>query len=243
MAIAVNGGHVSRAIDFYDRENKYLIIGGSKPWDDEPDPDMPKIEDFKLRDVIGLKKLDNTFFVIPDNSDRATIVYRDQKWRVVPKEINTVVGDGGVVNNSDTFDLESVEGLSVGSKIRINNLYEGFITEMNGNTITIDTLAPATIPAGSPVIGGALVENAKYVYIEGYLEYDRFPLTTYRQIGLCTGVVPADPSVTNVLRSAEFNPAGVNEYSSLGVLEILDNRSPIPRDINMRERISMIIEF
>lgn len=242
MAIAVNGGHVSRALDFYDRESKYLIIGGSKPWDDEPSPDLPKVTDFKLRDVIGLKKVDNTFLVVPDN-EKGTIIYRDQKWRVIPKEINTVVGEGGINNRSDTFTLDSVAGLSVGSRIRINNLYEGIITEMNGNNVTLDTVAPASIESNSPVIGGALVEGAKYVYVEGYLEYDRFPLQTYRQLGLCTGVVPSDPSVTDILRSAEFNPSGVDEYSSLGILEILDNRSPIPRDINMRELVSIIIEF
>lgn len=242
MAIAVNGGHVSRALDFYDRESKYLIIGGSKPWDNEPTPDLPEITDFKLRDVIGLKKVDNTFLVIPDN-ERGTIVYRDQKWRVIPREIITKVGNEGILNGSNTFTIDSAAGLSVGSRLRINNLYEGTITEMNGSTVTLDTPAPANIDSGSPVLGGALIEGAKYVYVEGYLEYDRFPLATYRQLGLCTGVIPADPSVTNILRSAEFNPKGVDEYSSLGVLEILDNRSPIPRDINMRELISLIIEF
>lgn len=242
MAIALNGGHVSRALDFYDRDSKYFIIGGSNPWKNEPSPDLPDIEDYKLKDVIGLKKVDNTFLVIPDDS--GDIIYRDQNWKKVNRAITTEVGSGGVINGSNSFKVVSVEGMRIGDKLRVNNLYEGIITNIEGSTVTLDTQSPATISSGSIVQGGALVEDAKYVYIECYLSYDNFPLVTYRQIGVCTEVVVADGVLDkDILIDAAYNSKGVSDYDSLGVLEILDNRAPITRDINMRERISMIIEF
>lgn len=241
MAIAVNGGHVSRALDFYNKENKYFIIGGSTPWENEPTPDLPNVEDFKLRDVIGLKRIDNTFLVVPDN-DKGTIVYRDQKWRVVSAGVTTkVIGD--IPKDATSIPIESISGLVVGAKIRINNQYEGIILNITGTSLVLDKAAPANIPDGSKVEGGALIEGAKYVYVEGYLEYDKFPLITYRQIGLCTGVTPKSPDDANILKSASYSLSGTNEYDGLGVLEILDNRAPIARDIDMRELISMIIEF
>lgn len=242
MAIAVNGGHVSRALDFYQKGSKYIIVGGTQVWEDEPTPDTPNVADFKLKDVIGLKKVDNTFLVVPDN-ENGTISYRDQKWRVVLESLETKVGVSGISNGSNIVNVESVTGLTVGSRIRIGDIYEGTITAISGLKLTLDTKSPQTVNADVPVIGGAIVEGAKYVYIEGYLEYDHFPLATYRQIGLCTGVVPKDPSNDNILRSAAFSTSREDEYSSLGLLEILDNRSPIPRDRNMRELISMIVEF
>lgn len=238
MAIAVNGGHVSRALDFYHAAGKYFIIGGTTPWDDETTPDTPNVNDFKLRDVVGLKKVDNTHLVVPDPN--GSIQYRNQNWKIVADSINTTVSATGVTANATVVPVNSVAGLVVGSKLRIANLYEGNITSISGLLVTLDTPAPADIPSGSSVIGGALVEGAKYVYVDCYLNYDQFPLVTYRQIGLCTGVTP---NTSDVLKAAAYTMNGVNEYTSLGILEILDNRVPSTRDISQRELLSLIIEF
>lgn len=238
MAIAVNGGHVSRALDFYHAAGKYFIIGGTTPWDDETTPDTPNVNDFKLRDVVGLKKVDNTHLVVPDPN--GSIQYRNQNWKIVADSINTTVSATGVTANATVVPVNSVAGLVVGSKLRIANLYEGNITSISGLLVTLDTPAPADIPSGSSVIGGALVEGAKYVYVDCYLNYDQFPLVTYRQIGLCTGVTP---NTSDVLKAAAYTMNGVDEYTSLGILEILDNRVPSTRDISQRELLSLIIEF
>lgn len=238
MAIAVNGGHVSRALDFYDAEGKYFIIGGTTPWEDDSNPTPPDVDDFKLRDVVGLKKIDNTYLVVPDN-EAGTISYRSQKWRVVPRDITTTA-HSEIVLGATEITVDSVAGLTVGAKLRINNEYEGKITELRGAVVTLDTPAPVYVPAGSPIIGGALVEVAKYVYVEAFLNYDEFPLVTYRQIGLCTGVLPNDK---DIMREATYSPTSVKEYSSLGNLEVLDNRAPMTRDIAMRELISLVFEF
>lgn len=239
MAIAVNGGHVSRAIDFYNTPGKYFIIGGANTaWEDETAPDSPAVTDFKLKDVVGLKKVDNVYLVIPD--ENGSISYRKQNWRTVLEKVETTVGISGVTEGSKVVTVASIAGLTTGSKIRVANIYEGTIVSISGLSLTLDTEAPEYIKPYSTVLGGAQVEGARYVYVEGYLNYDEFPLVTYRQIGLCTNVLP---NTLDVMRSAEYAAGGENEYTSLGVLEILDNRVPATRDVNQRELISMIIEF
>lgn len=240
MAIAVNGGHISRALDFYKSVGKYFIIGGTTPWDDETAPPAPTVGEFKLKDVVGLKRVDNAYMVVPTDETENVISYRNQNWKKVEPQLQTTIGTTGVTAGSNVISVASVAGFTVGSKVRVNNLYEGKIQSISGLLLTLDTAAPASIPAGSPVLGGAMVEGAKYVYVDCYLNYDEFPLVTYRQIGLCTGVLP---NTEDVLKSGAHTLDGVNEYSSLGTLEILDNRYPNTRDINQRELLSLIIEF
>lgn len=241
MAIATNGGHVSRALDFYHSEGKYFIIGGTEPWEDDSTPDTPQVIDFKLKDIIGLKKVDNTYLVIPTEETEDVISYRSQNWKKVSVSVNTTIGDAGVTADSEVIPVVSLDGITVGSKLRINNLYEGKVKSISGLNVTLDTAAPESIAPGSPVLGGALVEGAKYVYVECYLNYDEFPIATYRQIGLCTGVTP---NTEDILRASAYNLiGGTDEFTSLGILEILDNRIPSTRDINQRELLSLIIEF
>lgn len=238
MAIATNGGHVSRALDFYKTEGKYFIIGGTEPWRDESTPTPPSLHDYKMNDVVALKKVYNTFLVVPD--ENGTIEYRTQNWKKVSEPFSTRISSSGVSINSKVIPVESLAGIVEGVKLRINNYYEGRVQSISGLNITLDTPAPVEIPAGSIVEGGAYVEEAKYVYIDAYLNYDEFPIVRYRQIGLCTGVTP---NTEETLRAARYSTTGVDEYSSLGVLEVLDNRVPSTRDIDQRELLSLIIEF
>lgn len=238
MAIATNGGHIARALDFYRTPGKYFIIGGTTPWEDETSPPPPEIDEFKLRDVVGLKKVDNIHMVIPHPS--GSIQYRDQNWKIVSDRVYTTISDPGVLRGETVIPVASVAGLVEGAKVRINNAYDATIISTAGMMITVDIPAPTDLPVGTSVLGGALVEGAKYVYVDCYLNYDEFPLVTYRQIGLCTGVTPDGESV---MKSAVYSIGGKDEYSSLGVLEVLDNRVPATRDISQRELLSLIVEF
>ena len=242
MAIATNDGHVSRALDLYNKENKYFIFGNTIPWSNEPSPDIPKESDHNLVNIIGLKKVDNCFLVVPD--DKGTIVYKDQKWKtVLPplfKQIITATTKGSTV-----LTVNNVEGILTGSKVRINNNFTTTVASLVSNEISVVDPVPEIYQEGSVVEIGAYAEAAKYVYLDTFLEYNSFPLVTYRQIGLCTQV-SADTSITssnNVLLSSAFSSSGKNEFSSLGRLEILDNRQPLPRDESMREQISMVIQM
>lgn len=245
-AIALNGGHVSRALDFYNVEGKYLAIGGTTPWNssDEGDsnPDTPSPEDYKMNGVIALKKVSDTRMVIPvDPSDQSEglISYRGQKWKKVVAEIK-VSNSQRIALGDTTIELYTIGALRIGDKIRIANTYEAKITGITQSTITVDTPAPSIIAKDSQILGGALIEGAKYVYVEAYFEYDEIPLTTYRQIGLFTHV---KPDTKDILLSAEFSTTNQDEYTDLGILEVIDNRIPDTRDINKRELCSMIVEF
>lgn len=240
MAIATTAAHVSRALDFYNKEGKYFSIGRTAPWDDESNPPAPNVSDYILDDIIALKKVDNTYLVVPDDVD-GTIQYRDTKWRRVTPEIKTTTSAMTPIGSTDVY-LTTLAGIAIGNKLRIGDLYEGKIVDINAgnNIVVLDTPAPEDIPLGSSVLGGAYVEGAKHVYIECSLNYDQFPIVTYRQIGLQTSVTPDN---RDILRSANYSSSGVNEYTSLGVLEILDNRAPTVREPDQRETLSIIVEL
>lgn len=240
IAIAVTQGHVQRALEFYKKLGKYFIIGGTQTWEDESNPPSPSIEEYKLKDVVGLKRVDDCQLVVPD--ENGEIEYRTQKWRKVSTPFYTQISTNPVSAGNTIIQVNSMTGMVIGGKLRIGSTYEGKITAVNftTNQITLDTPAPSIIPVGATVEGGALVEGAKYVYIDCYLSYNQFPIVTYRQIGLCTEVLP---NTENILRSAAYSASGNDEYTSLGVLEIIDNRSPSTRDIDQQEMLSLIVEF
>lgn len=239
MARALNGGHVSRALEFYNKEGKYMIVGGTKPWGVIDNPPDPSDTDFKLEDVIGLKRFNSIDLVVPDD-EYGTIKYRNRKWRKVIPEITTTLIDAGAPLYATDLYLSSTSTLKIGNRVRISDIYEGKIVDIKDNRITLDEAAPVELAGGLEVKSGAIIEGAKYVYITCYLEYDSFPLQTYRQIGICAGVLP---DKKDTLLSAAYSTSKKNEYESLGILEVLDNRYPITRNKDMREMISMIIEF
>ena len=82
MATTTIGGHVARALDFFDNNDVYFAIGKSDPWVDEDYPPAPSINDSDVTGVIGLKKIESKHMVVPD--EEGDIVYRDSRWRIVP---------------------------------------------------------------------------------------------------------------------------------------------------------------
>lgn len=239
MAIATNSAHVSRALEFYNKEGKYFSIGKTTPWDDDANPPSPSITDFKLNEIVALKKVDNAYLVVQDAN--GTISYRDTKWKIVTPSITTKTS-AQVSSGATSIPLASLSSIVVGNKLRIADMFEGKILSVNtqNNTVILDTAAPSNIPSGSSVLGGAYVENARHVYIECSLNYDQFPIVTYRQVGVQTLV---KPNTQDILKSAAYSDSGVDEYTSLGILEILDNRAPTVREADQKENISLIVEL
>lgn len=167
MAVLTITGHVSRAIDFYNKPDLYFALGHPDPWASENSPILPTVSTL-LEDPIGYKKVYEKYLVYP--AVNGTINYKSQSWRVVGYD----------------------EALRLG---------------------------------------------AKWVYLSAVIEYDELPLTTYRQIGIYSGLVKASSvpeGKTNLLPSEVANP---------GILEIIDNRKPTYRELDRREMISTIIEF
>lgn len=181
MAICTLQGHVSRAIDFYNKDDMFVCIGKSSPWtsddmdsyDDSRDyeqyPPAPKNTDV-MKEVIGYKRIEFRSLVVQDDVN-GTLEYRGTKWRIVP-------------------------------------------------------------------ITDALEEGARWVYISTELSYNELPTTLpYRQVGVYTGLKLNDgvnPAIYAVLP---------DQVKSTGILEVIDNRKPVYRDSDVREKIKLILEF
>ncbi len=96
MAICTIKGHVSRAIDFFNKGNSMFVgIGKSKPWDASSVKDYdPKIDyeqyppapsnTDELLEIIGYKQIEFRALVVQDNVN-GTLEYRGTKWRIVPE--------------------------------------------------------------------------------------------------------------------------------------------------------------
>ena len=240
MAIALIGGHVSRALDFYNKEGKYFVIGGTEPWEEEALPPSPLVTAYQVDTLVALKKVENTHLVVPDKN--GSIIYRDDTWRIVQPATYTTLGTGGISSGSKILPVRSLQGITQGTKIRVGNLFDSVVVSINAadSTVSLKDGAPQFIAEGQPVEIGAYVEDARYVYIDCTLAYDTFPIVTYRQIGIATTVTPDNKSI---LRSAAYATANVDEFTSLGTLEVLDYRPPITRQADQSEKLSLILEF
>lgn len=168
MATTTISGHVSRALDFFERNDIYFGIGRPTPWPDEEYPPPATIETTQLDEAIGYKKVETVYLVVPDEA--GTISYRDSSWRVVPAN-------------------------------------------------------------------EAIAEGARWVYIDCHLRYDELPLVDYRQIGVFSRLTLADG-----VPEGKFNLLP-SEVGDNGILEIVDNRKRTPRQIDMKEKLSIVIEF
>ena len=70
------------------------------------------------------------------------------------------------------------------------------------------------------------------------IQYSEFPTNiSYRQIEVVSGLVPADSVVDG---RANLLPSQVKD---VGIPEVLDNRTPIFREPDQREKLIVIIEF
>ncbi|AWD93036.1 baseplate protein [Bacillus phage vB_BceM-HSE3] len=168
MAITTIAGHVARALDFFERQDIYIGIGKPDAWQDEDLPPAPTIADTALQTLIGVKRTEAQYMVVPDPN--GTIAYRDSRWRVVPAD-------------------------------------------------------------------QALQEGARWVYIEAYLRYDELPLSDYRQVGVFSRLKPkkdVPPGKYALLPT---------EIESVGLLEVLDNRKKTSRNLDQKEKLSLVIEL
>lgn len=166
-AVITDNSHVLRALDFYNSPGLYFGIGGYLPWEDEEQPPLPSSTTEAIDGLIGFKKVEIKYLVVPD-SVNGTLIYRDSKWAIV----------------------EEVSALTL---------------------------------------------KSRWVYVSSYLLYDELPLTTYRQIGVFSRALPVEGVIKDNLLPEEMF------YN--GVLEVLDYRTPQPRQLDQKEQLSIILEF
>ena len=84
----------------------------------------------------------------------------------------------------------------------------------------------------------ALDKGARWVYVVSYIAYDELPTDfTYRQIGLYTKLSKKDGVAESKSALLPY------EVEDPGILEILDNRRPVYRELDQREKLAVVIEF
>lgn len=91
MAISTISAHVSRALDFFRKDDIYFAIGRTSPWPDDSEGRTEMDVDFlppaeekdatDLDEVIGFKKVETIYLVVPD--EEGEIVYENIRWRAV----------------------------------------------------------------------------------------------------------------------------------------------------------------
>lgn len=83
----------------------------------------------------------------------------------------------------------------------------------------------------------AMREGARWVYISAIVNDSDLPYKTFRQVGVATSLKPKD----NV--DAGATSLVPDQVEDAGILEVLDNRKPVARDVDQSEKLSIIIEF
>ncbi|WP_139491797.1 hypothetical protein [Brevibacillus dissolubilis] len=83
----------------------------------------------------------------------------------------------------------------------------------------------------------AKATDCRHVYVQAWLNYDEFPLVTYRQTGVYAGLVLKSGVAANE------QVVTLEDIVDVGYLLVLNNRSPIQRDATQKESLDFIIEF
>lgn len=93
MAVTTIKGHVSRALDFFARNDIYFAYGRTTAWANDaqgrnegsPDFTLPleNVSDTTLQELVAYKKTEVKHLVVPDAN--GTIAYRQRRWRIVPE--------------------------------------------------------------------------------------------------------------------------------------------------------------
>lgn len=244
MATTTTVGHVSRALDFFDRNDVYWAIGRTTAWENDGAGNIetalafvPPTDDAgatELEETVAYKKIEARHLVVSD-AVNGTIVYRNTKWLIVPKVLKTTTNTS-TASGSKTVSLTDVGQIAVGHTLSIGGIYKGKVTNIGTGNVTLDTAAPSTIASGAVVDGGAEVNGARWVYVESTLYYDEVPLEDYRQVGVFSRLNP----VPGKEEHATLLPVDVQ---SKGILEIIDNRKVVNRQIDQSETLSVVIEF
>ena len=240
--------HTSRAYDLFSSNSLYYGIGYQSPWPDDNNPPPVDYNLMGIFQIIGYKKVEDTYMVVPDSS--GSIIYRDSQWRVVSPvmyrfQLISEVHEGDSQITIQSSDPNKISALSIGTNVLLEHNYsmglQSKITDINGSgtqaTISLHDQIDRTYPAGTTVHWGILAEKCRACFVGTWIRYDELPLFPYRVIGVFNRLVKATgvaPNLTALLPNQVENP---------GILECVQFRMPFSRNIDQREYLSVIIEF
>lgn len=266
MAITTNGAHVSRALDFFNKDNIYFAIGKSTAWNEADTPIEPSITDEALQEIIGYKKVETMYMVVQDEVN-GTISYRDSKWSVVAP-------DQAMDRSSKWVYLDTTlryDELPLGYYRQVG-LYTGLIpyqgrAQKSCITITsnatgdgnLDIMVGDTQLTVSVLTGDTTVDIATKI-LEGGVNGWTISAgdTTDAVIFTCNTVgvntVSSSSNTTGVACTIETITEGTDavsqktnllpsEVDNHGILEVVDNRGASNRLADQKEKLSLVIEF
>lgn len=196
--VATYASHVGKAINFfYNTPNLVFAIGRSTPWGelagetsdtstiDDLHPPYPSLDSTEIDEVIGYKRYQNKYFVIPDESSTEPIV-DGVHWRKIQLEVTPQDPDA----------------------------------------------------AKSQLIAKVKQNKARWIYMDFQLDPNDFVGFTYRQIGLYSDVKILPPATQSM---TIYNAEHIEKGS--GILEVIQNRAPVTRQIDQRELVAVVLEF
>lgn len=196
--VATYLSHVGKAVNFFfNQSNLIFAIGRSTPWGEKPGesggtlliddthPPYPSLDMTEIDEIIGYKRVNNKFFVIPDETSVEPIV-DGVHWR----------------------------------KITLTN-------------------PPADEEAAKEALIALVKEvRSRWIYLDFQIDPNDFVGFTYRQTGLYSGLKILPPATESM---KVYSPEHIQTGS--GILEVIQNRSPVTRQIDQRELVSVVLEF
>lgn len=130
---------------------------------------------------------------------------------------------------------------------RYNNMYfvipdetstEPIVDGVHWRKIQLDTPISDPEAAKEALIAKVKMNKARWIYMDFQLDPNDFVGFTYRQIGLYSDVKILPPATNSMnIFNAEYIETGS------GILEVIQNRAPVTRQIDQRELVAVVLEF
>lgn len=259
-AITTNSGHVARALRFYNLPEIFASIAIRDPWTDESNPPSADPTIFNTGRVYNpvyhgsTMSSGNTFATF----NTSPFLGGSVGYKVLALSTNTfevrLLSDNTLVGTSpQAAGANAITNLVQGVNFFVTNTnmtagdYYTFQADGQTGFKAFDTRYLVVPDSGGSISfrgqtyaivspSDAYTRGARFVYIVVNLLYNELPIEPFRQIGIHTGLTRK----TGVSGS-QFNLLP-SEVQDCGVLEIVDNRSPIFRDISQRDILAVIVE-
>lgn len=230
--------HVRRAIQFNQLPEIYVAIGKTSPWPDDATPPVP--------DPVQLAQTGTVDTVGTNVTGTGTAFTAFDVGRLI--FINGEVRQIATWTDASTVTIDSALSVdAVGASFSMSPVVEeivGFVKVQQNKLVVPDNAGPINVYGATwrevdPA--DAYKEQARRVWLQGEFAYDAVSTSiSYRQVGIYSGLVrdPADllanPGKTVLLPADVVDP---------GVLEYIYHDRPIPRALNRRDVLNVIITF
>lgn len=142
----------------------------------------------------------------------------------------------------DTTEVEEIIGYK-----RYSNMYfvipdetstEPIVDGVHWRKIALSVTPSDPDAAKEELIKLVKANKARWIYMDFQLDPNDFVGFTYRQIGLYSNVNVLPPATQSM---NVYNPEHIQTGS--GILEVIQNRAPVTRQIDQRELVAVVLEF